>query len=259
MKRLHALLAICLLLMGLSAAAAETAPVIVDDADLLTDAEEAELYREMTALCEYGTPMFWTHQQSGSYDALAKDFYYHQIGNGRGMLLVINMYQRQLTIVANGGVERILTHAENETITDNIYRAAGAGRYLDAARSAFDQMHRLLRGEEIARPMKTVSNVLLAATLALLAVYLYISQRYEQHPHERGARTAVPVTVAHAVAAGVVTAAIAQKTLTRRRVTDISSDSGGGEGGSRGGGFSGGGGGGGGGGFSGGSSGSHGF
>ena len=253
MKRFITALLLVFLLALAAAAAADQTPIIADEADLLTTEEESQLYEAMLPLCEYGTPILWTTRQSGDYDRNAKDFYYSRIGNGSGMMLSINMYARQLTVVCNGGIEKIITRAECETITDNIYRAAGRGDYLSASSSAFGQMNRLLRGEKIARPMKLVSNILLAASLALLLGYLYINRRYENHPGTGGVKTAVPLTVLHA-ASGAAVVHMAKKVLTKRRVTDLSSDSGGGGSHGGGGGFSGGGGG-----FSGGSSGSHGF
>ena len=235
---------------ALPAGAAGVVPLIQDDADLLTAAEEEQLYQRMLPLCAYGTPMFWTTTEGGDFEYKAAAFFHKYLKNGQsGTLFVINMKVRQLTVFSDGAIHRTVTRAEAETITDNVFRLARDGRYYDCAESVFDQILSLMKGEEIARPMKTASNALLALVLTLLAVYLYLSRRYE-NPKAGKANSALPVT---AGAAAVFSASLANKVthMTKQSVTDLR-DSGGG------GGFSGGGGGGGGGGFSGGG-GSHGF
>ena len=215
-------------------------PLIRDDADLLTEAEENQLYADMEPLCEYGAPMFWTTNEPGDYYSLARNFFHSRLGNGQsGTLFVINMYSRQLTVFSDGEIYRVVTDGEAETITDNVYRIAGAGEYYECARSAFGQILRLMRGEKIARPMKLVSNALLAAALALLSVYLYLSHRYENRPKTGAVKAALPVT---AVGAAAFSARLynASATMTKQHKTNISSGSGGGGHGG-GGGFSGGG------------------
>lgn len=248
---------LCLLLCLLTAcAAADPAgtgnlPVIRDDADLLTEAEEAALYEKMLPVCEYGTPMFWTTVEYGDYETLAKNFYVRNLGGGvSGTVFVINMRSRQLTVMSDGAVYRTVTDAEAETITDNVFRLAGRGKYYECAAGVFDQIARLLKGEQIARPMKTVSNALLALVLALLGVYLYVSRRYEARAKSGAGKAALPVTAA---AAGLTLATLnSSARMTKRKKTEIG-------GGSSGGGFHGGGGGGGGGGGFHGGGGSHGF
>ena len=219
-------------------AVADNTPIIRDDADLLTDSEEQELLAVMQEICEYGTPMFWTHRESGEAEQLAEDFYHAQIGTASGTLLAINMRSRIITVFSDGAIYRTINQSEANTITDNIYRYASAGNYYGCARSAFEQIGRLLRGERIARPMKMISNLLLAFTLALLIVYIYISKRYEQHTTTRKVKTVVPVSVLSA-AAFSATILNKQQKLTRQLKTDLSSSSGSG---GRSGGFGGGGG-----------------
>ena len=216
-------------------------PVIQDDADLLTEAEEKALRADMLPLCDYGTPLFWTTVEAGDYTSLAERFYHRRLGYGEsGVLFVINMRARQLTVFSDGAMYRVITRGEAQTITDNVYRMAGREQYYDCASSAFGQMLNLMRGEEIARPMQLTSNLLLALTLALLALYLYLSHRYEKRPKIGAVKTALPVTAAAAAMFSARTMNTAAR-MTKQKKTNISSGSGSG-GGSHGGGFSGGGG-----------------
>ena len=236
------ILALAMILFLLSGGA-EPVPYIQDDADLLTAEEEEKLYQDMMPLCEYGEPMFWTTQESGDYYSLARQFYHSRLGNKEsGTLFVINMHARQLTIFSDGAIYRVVNTGEAETITDNVFRMAGKGEYYACASSVFDQILRLMRGEEIARPMKQVSNLLLAMTLALLAVYLYLAHRYENRPKTGVVKAALPVT-ATAAAAFAATTVHHQTRLAKRQRTKITSDSGGHGGGGGGGGHGGGGGG----------------
>lgn len=245
MKTFMKALIILLLALSLFPAAladGEITPYLQDDADLLTADEEAALYEDMLPLCEYGTPMFWTTRESGYYETLAERFYHSRVGYGKsGTLFVINMASRQLTIFSDGQIYRTVTNAEAETITDNVYRQARSGNYYDCAKSVYQQIARLLRGEQIARLMKIISNVLLALVLALLAVYLYISGRYETKPKLGKAGSTIPVTAAGASAAFMAQTLSRSARMTKQTRTDISSSSSGGHSGS-GGGFSGGGG-----------------
>ena len=243
MRRIVCLLCLLGLVCGLiSAAGAETLPLIQDDANLLTEAERKSLEQDMMPLCDYGLPMFWTTRESGDIGVLAEDFLRKHLARGEsGTVFAINMQTRQLYIYSDGEIYRVVNGGEAETITDNVYRQAGRGDYYGCASSAFQQMYRLMNGEKIARPMKIISNALLSLVIALLAEYLYTSARYETHAQE-GTTAALPV--AAATAAGFTVHNIAANArMTSQRKTTISSGSGGG--GGHGGGFSGGGGGGG--------------
>ena len=245
------LLSLLLLCAAVVFAGAETEPLIRDDADLLTDEEEARLREAMAPVCEFGTPVFWTTNESGSYRRKAENYYYSNLGNASGALFVVDMYERQLTLLTNGEIRRTVTDGDATSIVDNVYRLASFGDYAGCANRVFSQVSSLLRGGQIARPMKLVSNALLALALSLSLVYLYISWRYETRPKTGSVRAAIPVSAASAAAFTALMTG-GQAIMTKQRKTNISSSSGGGGGG----GF--GGGGGGGGGFSGGG-GSHGF
>ncbi len=237
------LIILTVLLLSVPAYAANE-PIIADDANLLTAEEEQSLYSVMQQLSEYGTPMFWTTRESGNDQTLVENFYRSQIGRDSGTLFVINMNSRLLTVFSDGEIYRTITSSEASTITDNVYRYASAGEYYECARNVFAQIGRLLRGERIARPMRLISSLLLAVTLALLIVYLYISWRYEQHRNTAKIKAAVPVSV---LAGTAFTAKVieSRKKMTRQVKTNLSDSGSGGHGGhggfGGGGGFSGGG------------------
>ena len=51
---------------------------------VLTAQEEASLLEVMKPICEYGTPVFWTTNQSGDYREKAENYYYRTLGNSSG-------------------------------------------------------------------------------------------------------------------------------------------------------------------------------
>ena len=243
MKKLFRLILTLLLclLISLSAGAVQE-PIIVDDADLLSDEEEQSLYNTMLEISDYGTPMFWSTRESGNDRTLVENFYRSQIGKDSGTLFVINMNSRLLTVFSDGEIYRTVTSSEASTITDNVYRYASYGEYYQCADRVFSQIGRLLRGEKIARPMKLISCLLLAIALALLLVSLYINWRYEQHRTSSLAKTAVPISVLAGTAFSAKILSSSKK-MTRQVKTDLSDSGSGGRIGGSGGGFSGGGGG----------------
>ena len=151
--------------------------VIEDDADLLTDAEEAKLYQEMSAIAEYANVAFHTvdgHDYSGT-KAYAESYYVSTFGGGtNGTVFLIDLDRRNLWIVSDGAAYRSITTNRANIITDNVYTYASRKEYYECASKAFSQMLAVLEGERIAAPMKTVGNALLAVAASLLIMFLVV-------------------------------------------------------------------------------------
>lgn len=220
--------------------------VINDEAELIAQAELADVLSAMRDVTQYANVGFLTVPEGGrrgNSATKAQEWGDSVFGYGtRFTVFIIDMAERHLDIYASKPLSGTLTAAEENSIADNVYRAASNGRYARCAQDAFLQIAGVLRGEKLATPMKYISNAMLALIAAILAAYLLIGgwARKEQE-------ITMPAVVKGA-AAGAATLIVAN---TLKKVVHHESSSGG-----RGGGFSGGGGGGGGGG---GSSGGHGF
>ena len=145
-------------------------------------------------------------------------------------MFIIDMSTRQLAVYSSEEIYQVITQSKSYTITDNVYSYASRKQYATCAKTAFNQMYRVLKGENVSGPMRIVSNILLALLAAILLAYLIISARMEQE-----VKVTLPKIATATVGAGAV---IASKTLTRK--IRHTSSSGGGHGG---GGFHGGGGG----------------
>lgn len=212
--------------------------VIEDDANLIDSAEYNSVLETMQGITDY------CHAGLYIYGGSSRDYVMDKAqkwGNstfsGDYTLFIIDMATRQLAVYSSERIYRIITQAKAYTITDNVYSYASRKQYASCAMTAFNQMHRTLKGETVSGPMRYISNALLALLGAILLAYLLISARMEQE-----VKVSMPDIVTATVGVG---AFIAGKRLIRKVKHESSSGHGGGGGfGGGGGGFSGGGGGG---------------
>lgn len=149
--------------------------VIEDDANLLTEYQEEELRKEMNVLTEYGIVLFKTTDFSIDTRPLKyiQSYFYSKFGNKAGVAFYIDMSSRELCVTATsaGGLDKIITSAKCNIITDNIYRYASSGNYYKCASEAYKQMNQLLSGGKIAETMKHVCNAILSIMLSLFFTY----------------------------------------------------------------------------------------
>lgn len=151
--------------------------ILEDDADLLTSEEEASLAETMMDITAYGNAAFKTIDINySSASGYASSYYHEQFGTESGTLFLIDMDNRMLYIFSDGNVYKIVTKGRAETITDNVYRYASNGDYFTCSNEAFTQIYTILNGNEIAQPMKYISNALLAVLLALLINFIIINR-----------------------------------------------------------------------------------
>lgn len=149
--------------------------VIEDEARLLTDYEKEKLLGQMAAITEYGNVAFVSvSKNTDSSSKYAKNYYEAKFGHTNGTVFLIDMDNRYIWIYSSEAVYNVITDSYADTITDNVYRLASAGRYYDCAADAFDQIYRLLNGQHISQPMKYVSNVFIGIVLALLINYFLV-------------------------------------------------------------------------------------
>ena len=161
--------------------------VIEDDEDLLTDNEEKALISDMMPITEYGNAAFVSCYSTDKTTAkYANDWSYGRFGNESGTAFVIDMYNRIIQIASAGDVYKVITKGYANTITDNIYRLASKGDYYGCASSAYQQEYTLLEGGRISRPMKHITNLLVALTLAIIINYLFA--RYQRRLVESPAK-----------------------------------------------------------------------
>lgn len=148
----------------------------MDEADLLTDAEESALKSHMAKVTPYGSVGFATVLENnvGSVQAYAERWYVENIGYRDGVVLIIDMDNREIIVHSMDAVADVITSSKADVITDNIYKYASHGEYYKCAAEGFDEIAALLHGEKIAQPMKYLSNGFLALILAFLINFMII-------------------------------------------------------------------------------------
>ena len=150
--------------------------LLLDDAELLSEAEEASLLESMKTITEHGNAVFISIRDNVYYDVerYADAFCDHRYGYESAVVFIIDMDTRYLWICSQGEIRDTITDDYAQTITDNIYTYASDGDYFICAAKAFDQMNTLLEGKHIAQPMKYICNALLALIIALFINYFIV-------------------------------------------------------------------------------------
>ncbi|MDO5155238.1 MAG: TPM domain-containing protein [Eubacteriales bacterium] len=146
-----------------------------DDADLLSAAEEKSMLEAMQPITQYGNVAFVsTNHASAGTSAYAQSEYSQLFGTSAATMFVIDMDNRQIYIYSGQEMYKELTKSYANTITDNVYKYASSGDYYTCASEAFAQMYAVIDGQRIAKPMKNISNVMLAIALAILINYFVV-------------------------------------------------------------------------------------
>ena len=247
-------LLLALLLVPATAWADEDYRVIIEDeADLFTDAQEADLKKQLEGILPYGSAAIVTNE-AYNYDAaeLAKQRFREYFSNGSATLLLIDMYNRQIQIFSDGAIYKNISTSRANEITDNIYTYATDGDYYMAAKKAFEQIETILSGGRITTPMKYATNAAFAVGIVLLINFIIITAQRKKKDV-----TTLTNALAYEGGRGNISAVQSVNAVMTSQKKSRHIESSGGSSGGGGGGFSGGGGGGGG--FSSGGGGGHSF
>ena len=149
--------------------------IIDDQADLLTDEEEAKLKQEMVKLTEFGNIAFVSiDSNSSSTSYFASSYYHSHFGTDSGSIFLIDMDNREIYIFSDGYNYSVITNSKAYIITDNIYTYASYQKYYDCAYHAFEQMDTLLSGGKIFEPMRHISNFVLAIVSAFFINFIIV-------------------------------------------------------------------------------------
>lgn len=151
--------------------------IIKDYADVLTKSQEEQLMETMQETARYCNVL--CEINSSAYHA--ESSYKRELGTLDGVMFLIDMRNRQIYIYSYGEPYRIITKTNAYTITDNVYEYASEEKYFECANEAFRQINTLLAGEEISRPMKHISNILLAIIFSILLNYLLLKKTSKVH------------------------------------------------------------------------------
>ena len=208
---------------------------VLDDDDLLTPEEEAQLLEDMYPITEYGNIVFWTTSlpTGGNEKEFAWQKCLSVTGSENAGIFAINMNVRYITFESGGRIYESLTRSFARTVTDNVSHYATAKEYYRCAAEAYRQVLELLRGNSVAQPMKITSYALIALMLGLLLASLFVFGKRQNSSYRK--RT---TPLSDALRFDGLPEAIPMFTLTghNRRYSPPSSSSGGGRSGGGGGG-----------------------
>ena len=173
--------------------------MVIDEADLLTEEEEAKLLEEMKPLTAYGHGLLLTVTDTRLFDEIAEDLYHHYLGRDSGTMLLINMGSREIGLYSDGQNYKIITKTNAVTIADNIYYYARTGDWYACCSKGFQDVLSLLQGDRIARPMKYIGNALMALTVSILLNYLILGLLMKEKKNKNEKLIGAPMgTLSHA-------------------------------------------------------------
>lgn len=233
-KRISFLMALLLIAAALTLPALAAGTFVIDDgADLLTASEEAELRERYAGITEYMDAAFvTTDYSSGTTEAYAENYAIRHYGNDPAVIFLIDMDDREIYVYANGEALKTISRADARAITDNIYKDASRGDYFACADGAFGQILAKCQGARLARPVKHITNAMIAVLFGVLINYL-ITVRSRRPSAERRTKGTVTASVSHrpSIIAGIALAAPIVIGSVRHYHNDDSGSGGGGGGG----------------------------
>lgn len=145
--------------------------VILDELDLLSDAEEEMLKEYMIPITEYGNIAFWSTDEYTSYEiSQAKSKRYSLFGDSSSGILSINMKVRYITFQSDGRIYSAVSESNSRSVTDNASGYASRGDFYGCAVSVYEQVGALLKGDGISEPMKYTSYIFIALMLAFVII-----------------------------------------------------------------------------------------
>ena len=150
---------------------------IDDKEDLLTESEEELLFSDMEKLAPYGNIGFLS--TSSSYESennIAQNYYVSNFGETFGLLFMINMGTRQLTIrgFSPESGRDLISSNKVDSILANVYRYASNKDYYTCAKNVYNQSYTVITGKAIFEPMKMASNAILAFAISSFILYIYV-------------------------------------------------------------------------------------
>lgn len=136
MKKLFALLVSVFLCSCLVLSASAQAPLVVDNANLLTSSEEAILDASLEETGEelgIDVVVLTVDSLGGkTARAYADDYYDYNGYSYSGILLLVSMSEREWYITTSGSAMSMVSDAEVNTIGNRVATKLGQGNYLDA-------------------------------------------------------------------------------------------------------------------------------
>lgn len=214
--------------------------VVDDRAELLSAQEAVALQHDYAGLGEYVDVAFVSVLNNpSSTESFARSYVNETFTSAPAVAFVIDMDNREIYVFSNEAGLAIISRADARAITDNIYKLASARDYYGCAKAAFDQILTKCEGGRIARPVKHITNALIAIVLGIVACF-YIAM-HSRAGITRSMRRKAARTRSEGIPDFGPVSPVVTRTVTYRRSSSSGGSRGGGGGGRGGGGGGGGG------------------
>ena len=144
---------------------------ILDEAELLSESEEAALVEDMKPITNFGHIIFWS-TETGTLNEItqAQNQRFNICGDQSSGIFAINMKKRTVTFQSDGKIYDYVSRSYARSITDNVSGYASSGNYYRCAAEAFGQVLSVLRGNRIAEPMKYFSFIVIGIMRSFVLV-----------------------------------------------------------------------------------------
>lgn len=155
---------------------------ILDNANLLTDAEEFLLSETLISCTRYANVALLTVDYNEMSTQRLASHTNDELFSSNGIVFVIDMDKRYLYLDSTGAARSYITGNNADTITDNIYQYASAEDYYKCANECFKQVLNLMEGKRIAKPMKYIGNAILALVIGFFIFFLVVKNKTKIKP-----------------------------------------------------------------------------
>ncbi len=184
MKKLIILICFALSVVLLSVNAGASLPAVIDNADLLTEAEESTLENAASKLRARGYDVVILTMTGGyggkGVTAYADDYFDHNgygIGSDHtGVLFLVNMTERDLYISTSGKAIRVLTDRGIDMLLDTLTPHFSDGEYYNGFKLLLSELDYYVTAYENGTPVGTASsNDYLGAAAVCLVIGFIIA------------------------------------------------------------------------------------
>ncbi len=189
--RLLTLFALLSLMLTPVVSAANTT-YVMDDADLFSTTEEKELEKmaeDMTDEIGADVVIFTSYDNySGKRDYYVEDIYYGQGYDDEGILLHIDMYNRQVFIQVFGDFQDELSYDDQDALCDVVWKYLPDGNYYKAATTFVEKIPATLNGTvSYGLSLFEVLVVVVPAIIAFYTIVMFVTITYgsegKDHPY----------------------------------------------------------------------------
>lgn len=168
---------VALVALPLNVEASNDNVCVIDDANLLTKEEIADLEDYLDSLnsdVNYLAVTSDTSDYGKNADARLESYYTSIFaGESDGVAFIIDMYDREIVLAGYGDIDGKISNADALDISDNTYTYASKQEYYNCFYKAFYQADAIINKGFILRPMRIIVAFLISLLLGYLGTFIF--------------------------------------------------------------------------------------